>query len=125
MSVVVDDVVELRPLTSGDLPAVDRLERELFGPAAWSPAMLAEELGGPDRWYLAAVERAPLGGATLYAADLAPAAGAPLDPDPAVLGRLALARLVGAPEGTVLASEPLYLRRPDVTPPTERKRASA
>ena len=65
MSGVADDVLELRPLTGGDLPAVERLERELFGPAAWSPAMLAEELHGPERTYLAAVERTPPGGTTL------------------------------------------------------------
>jgi len=56
---------ELRPLTPADLPVLDRLERELFGAAAWSPAMLAEELTGPDRWYVAAVQRAPLGGTTV------------------------------------------------------------
>lgn len=64
-------------------------------------------------------------GATQYPTDLPPAAGGPLDPDPAVLARLALARLAAAPEGTVLASEPLYLRRPDAVPPAERKRALA
>ncbi|GEA86262.1 tRNA (adenosine(37)-N6)-threonylcarbamoyltransferase complex dimerization subunit type 1 TsaB [Cellulomonas cellasea] len=64
-------------------------------------------------------------GALQYAADLPPAEDGPLDPDPAVLARLALARLAAAPAGTLLPSEPLYLRRPDAVPPAERKRALA
>jgi tRNA threonylcarbamoyladenosine biosynthesis protein TsaB len=62
-------------------------------------------------------------GATLYPADFPLAAGAPLDPDPAELARIALARLAGSVAGTVLPTEPLYLRRPDAVPPAERKRA--
>ena len=61
----VDVDVELRPLSADDLPVLVTLERELFGPAAWSEAMLAEELAGPDRWYVAAVRRAPQGTTTL------------------------------------------------------------
>ncbi len=64
MSLVGADV-DLRPLTTGDLPVLARLERDLFGAGAWSPAMLAEALTGPDRWYVAAVDRAPLGGTTV------------------------------------------------------------
>ncbi|MGW6129386.1 tRNA (adenosine(37)-N6)-threonylcarbamoyltransferase complex dimerization subunit type 1 TsaB [Cellulomonas sp. NPDC055163] len=64
-------------------------------------------------------------GAQQYAAELPPAADGPTDPDPAVLARLALARLAAAPAGTLLPSEPLYLRRPDAVPPAERKRALA
>lgn len=61
-------------------------------------------------------------GATLYPDDLPLAPGAPLDPDPAELARLALARSHdGTPDGA-LGTEPLYLRRPDVVPPTARKR---
>jgi ribosomal-protein-alanine N-acetyltransferase len=45
----------LRPLTHEDLARVAGLERELFGASAWSPAMLAEELRGPGRHYVAAV----------------------------------------------------------------------
>jgi tRNA threonylcarbamoyladenosine biosynthesis protein TsaB len=41
--------------------------------------------------------------------------------DPAVLARLAVAR---AACGVDQPAEPLYLRRPDVVPPTERKRAT-
>lgn len=57
--------VALRPLGPDDLPVLAALERELFGAAAWSPAMLAEELHGPDRWYVAAVCTGPLGGTTV------------------------------------------------------------
>ena len=42
-----------------------------------------------------------------------------LDPDPAELARLALARLA---QGRVLDTEPLYLRRPDAVPQAARKR---
>jgi len=42
----------LRALTRADLPALERMERELFGAGAWSRAMLAEELDGPGRWYV-------------------------------------------------------------------------
>lgn len=59
-------------------------------------------------------------GAGLYPDALPPVAGAPVDPDPAVLARLALARCA---RGEQLPTEPLYLRRPDVMPPAGRKRA--
>jgi [ribosomal protein S18]-alanine N-acetyltransferase len=49
------DVV-LRPLTSQDVPALTRLEQEPFGAGAWSSAMLAEEIHGPGRWYVGAVD---------------------------------------------------------------------
>ena len=42
-----------------------------------------------------------------------------LDPDPAELARLALARLAA---GQMLGTEPLYLRRPDAVPQAARKR---
>ena len=45
-------------MVPGDVPQVAELERQLFGPSAWSEAMLAGELHAPGRWYLAAVERA-------------------------------------------------------------------
>ena len=50
-------------------------------------------------------------GAAGYPADLPLADGAPLDPDPADLVRLALGRIAA---GEALPTEPLYLRRPDV-----------
>ncbi len=48
--------VVLRALAADDVPRVGELERQLFGPSAWSEAMLAGELRAPGRWYLAAVE---------------------------------------------------------------------
>ncbi|MDU0349326.1 GNAT family N-acetyltransferase [Actinomyces sp. MRS3W] len=53
------DRVRLRPMTPPDLEVVSRLEPELFGAEAWSPAMLAAELDrtagpGADRTYLVA-----------------------------------------------------------------------
>ncbi|GEL96624.1 ribosomal protein S18-alanine N-acetyltransferase [Cellulomonas terrae] len=46
--------VEVRALTPADLPALERMEVELFGPAAWSPESLAAEIVGPGRWYVGA-----------------------------------------------------------------------
>lgn len=46
----------IRPLRASDLPRVVELEVELFGRGAWSYGMLAEELGGVGRWYVAAEE---------------------------------------------------------------------
>ena len=57
--------VELRPLTLEDVPVLTALERELFGSGAWSPAMLAEELHAPGRWYVGAVDPDPSGQRTL------------------------------------------------------------
>ncbi|MFI2754295.1 tRNA (adenosine(37)-N6)-threonylcarbamoyltransferase complex dimerization subunit type 1 TsaB [Cellulomonas sp. P22] len=62
-------------------------------------------------------------GAELYPDLLPPVAGAPTEPDPAELARLALARLAAG--ATELPTAPLYLRRPDAVPSAERKRASA
>jgi len=47
----------LRPMRASDLDRALQLEVELFGPAAWSYAMLAEELGASGRWYVVATER--------------------------------------------------------------------
>ena len=46
---------EIRVLTAADLPALERMEIELFGAAAWSPESLASEITGPGRWYVGAV----------------------------------------------------------------------
>lgn len=51
--------VRLRPMTPRDLEVVSRLEPELFGAEAWSPATLAAEMDrttgpGADRAYLVA-----------------------------------------------------------------------
>lgn len=90
---------------------------------------VVELVAGPGVGSAASVETDGRGavvvgrGATLYPGDLLLAAGAPLDPDPAVLARIALDRLTGPVAGAVLPTEPLYLRRPDAVPPAERKRA--
>lgn len=46
--------VVVRLLGRDDLPALARMEVELFGAGAWSVASLAEELQGPGRWYVGA-----------------------------------------------------------------------
>lgn len=46
--------IAVRPLVRRDLDVVVQLERELFGPQAWSRAALVEEMDGPGRTYLAA-----------------------------------------------------------------------
>lgn len=66
------------------------------------------------------------GGALLYPEHLPPTPGTPDQLDPAVLGRIVAARLVrlAAGEPVELGTEPLYLRRPDVSPASPRKRAT-
>ena len=59
-------------------------------------------------------------GASRYPDALPPADGAAATCDPAVLARLAAARIA---RGEALPTEPLYLRRPDVMAPAGRKRA--
>jgi ribosomal-protein-alanine N-acetyltransferase len=60
-------------MTAADLPAVARLEQELFGAEAWSPDVLASELGTlPGRYYLVATDGAALTG---YAGLFAPQGG--------------------------------------------------
>ena len=46
--------VVVRPLRPADLPALLRMEVELFEAAAWSPESLAAEIVGPGRWYVGA-----------------------------------------------------------------------
>ncbi|MCB7136728.1 ribosomal protein S18-alanine N-acetyltransferase [Cellulosimicrobium marinum] len=46
--------VRLRPLRAADLDRVVELERALFGRGAWTYGMLADELAGLGRWYVAA-----------------------------------------------------------------------
>ena len=51
--------VTLRPMTLDDLPAVMRLEEELFAPDTWTAAMYRDELARTDtRHYLVAVDEA-------------------------------------------------------------------
>lgn len=44
----------LRPLRASDIDRIAILEGELFGPSAWSYAMISMELGAPGRWYVVA-----------------------------------------------------------------------
>jgi tRNA threonylcarbamoyladenosine biosynthesis protein TsaB len=94
---------------------------------ASDPERAIELVAGPAVDYPAAVAADGVAGvvvgrgATLYPTDLPLTAGAPLDPDPTELARLALRRLASDPRAA-LPTEPLYLRRPDVVPPTARKR---
>jgi [ribosomal protein S18]-alanine N-acetyltransferase len=67
--------IALRPMTRADLPAVLRLEHDLFGDEAWSEAMLAAELEGTEgsgRYYLVAEDARPAGDAR-QAGDIQPA----------------------------------------------------
>jgi ribosomal-protein-alanine N-acetyltransferase len=63
--------VRLRSMTTADLPAVLRLEEELFAPDTWTAAMYRDELSRPDtRVYLVAEdEDAMVGYAGLIAYD--------------------------------------------------------
>jgi ribosomal-protein-alanine N-acetyltransferase len=54
-------------MVAADVPQVAELERQLFGPSAWTEALIAAELGAPGRWYLAAVEGPPEGTVVGYA----------------------------------------------------------
>jgi [ribosomal protein S18]-alanine N-acetyltransferase len=73
--------IALRPMTRADLPAVLRLEHDLFGDEAWSEAMLASELEGAEasgRYYLVAEDARQAGdiqpaGDTRPAGDIRPA----------------------------------------------------
>ncbi len=60
-------------------------------------------------------------GAVLYPEQLHAAPGAPTELDPAALAALAMTRVA---RGADLPTEPLYLRRPDVTPAATRKRVT-
>jgi [ribosomal protein S18]-alanine N-acetyltransferase len=64
----------LRPMSQADLPAVLRLEAELFGEEAWTEGMLADELDGvaSGRYYLVAEEAGQVIG---YAGLLTPGGG--------------------------------------------------
>lgn len=55
----------IRPATVADLPALSALESELFGVDAWSEHAIAEELDGPGRRFLVALD--DLGQVTGYA----------------------------------------------------------
>ena len=90
------------------------------GPGVARPAELAAELAGMPRDDVVVG-----GGAALYGelGALVPPGATSIGtegPDPSFLARLALARLADGEAS--LPTAPLYLRRPDVVPPTARKR---
>lgn len=99
---------------------VELLDGPRVGPAA---DVAGDALG-------AAVDQPPVvvagAGAVLYADVLPPTPGTPDEVDPGVLARIVAARLARAEAGeeVALGTEPLYLRRPDVSPAGARKRAS-
>jgi len=96
---------------------VEPLSGPAVGPAADAAAWLAAATGP------VVVAGA---GAALYPDALPPSPGVPTEVDPAVLARVVRARLVRAAAGAdvSLGTEPLYLRRPDVSVAAPRKRAS-
>lgn len=49
----------IRPLRSSDFDRVLSLERDLFGPGAWTYGMLADELAALGRWYVVATADEP------------------------------------------------------------------
>jgi [ribosomal protein S18]-alanine N-acetyltransferase len=51
----VSPAVDFAPLRWWHLPAIDRMERELFGEEAWSSEMFWSELAGEDSYYLVAL----------------------------------------------------------------------
>ena len=112
------------------LVATDARRREVY----WALYRLVapgqiEVLAGPEVAAAADVAADPrtagavaIGRGALLYADVAarwPDDAALLDPDPAELARLALARTAAGQE---LGTEPLYLRRPDAVPQAARKR---
>ena len=100
-------VARYRPGADGDVAVVS-------GPAVLHPVDLAAEL--------ALAPAAVVGpGAGLYPEHLEAAPGGPLVLDGGLLARLALGR---AARCEPTPTEPLYLRRPDVTPSLSTKRAT-
>lgn len=84
------------------------------GPGVDTPTVVADR--GLDGLVVAGA------GTALYPDLLPVTPGTPVDVDPADLARVALARLAVGGQGTVLPTEPLYLRRPDAVPPAAGKR---
>ena len=114
-----------REVYSARYRALDADDVELLdGPRVGTAGQVAEDAFG------AAVDQAPVvvagAGAVLYADVLPPTPGTPDEVDPGVLARIVRARLARAEAGEAvsLGTEPLYLRRPDVSPAGARKRAS-
>lgn len=119
--------------TEGDVLAVTDARRHevyaaRYGPAGQNEGPDVATLAGPVVDRPAAVAAALARGAAvvgpatvLYPEDLPAAQGAPTAVDPAALALLAMTRVA---RGAELSTEPLYLRRPDVTPALARKRVT-
>ncbi|WP_220457966.1 MULTISPECIES: ribosomal protein S18-alanine N-acetyltransferase [unclassified Actinotalea] len=58
---------DLRRLVAADVPRLAEIERELFGPSAWSVGMLREELAADGRWYVGVDVAGPDGAPVLAA----------------------------------------------------------
>lgn len=95
---------------------VTRLDGPHVGPATEAAADGPAGADGPE-----VVAGA---GAVLYADLLRPTPGTPEHVDPAVLARVVAARLARVDQEVELDTEPRYLRRPDVSVATARKRAT-
>lgn len=102
-----DDVVGADPAAPAEVDLLSGPAVALPSELAQDPATTTATIVGP--------------GATAYPEHLTGAVGGPQHLDPAVLARLAHRR---AAAGLALPVEPLYLRRPDVTPSLGHKRAT-
>lgn len=109
------------------LVVTDARRREVYAARYRGAPGDVELIAGPEVQLPAATgatigSAAVVGPGTALYPDLLPAApGEPLAVDPAVLASLALARKA---RGVALPTEPLYLRRPDVTPALSTKRVT-
>lgn len=110
-----------RELGPDDVTRVD-------GPRVGPAADLADDAGAELVDHVAEGGRVVVvgAGALLYPEWLPPTPGTPDELDPAVMARIVAARLARqeAGEQVELGTEPLYLRRPDVSPAGARKRAT-
>lgn len=87
----------------------------LWGPEASKPETFTNRAAKPGLIVAGA-------GAALYPQDLAVNPGLPTEVEAAVLGRIAQVRLAGKSADQLLDTvSPLYLRRPDVQPPSKGK----
>ena len=87
----------------------------LWGPEVGRPADFANRAAKPGLIVAGA-------GAALYPQDLVLNPGLPTEVEAAVLGRIAQVRLAGKSAEELLSTvSPLYLRRPDVQPPSQKK----
>ena len=87
----------------------------LWGPEVGRPATFTNRAAKPGLIVAGA-------GAALYPQDLAVNPGLPTEIEAAVLGRIAQVRLAGKSADQLLDTvSPLYLRRPDVQPPSKGK----